>query len=234
MSKAKPLAPFKVPPAPPVAKRALDKSRARGGMNLRELADAVVATLKGKPVSYIKLPLGWPGDAIAFNHPLDYLGHDGGGGVGSGPGISVGCALALQATDRLPVALVGVGDFLMGCNALWTAAHNKIPFLMVIANNRSYFNDETHQERMAVVRGRPPENKWIGQRLDDPAVDLAAMARAQGVDAEGPIWDADGLRAALKRGVAAVEKVRTYVIDARIDTGYAEPMMTHTGSRKAG
>lgn len=232
--KAKPLAPFKVSPAPVAAKRALDKSRARGGMNLRELADAVVATLKGKPVSYIKLPLGWPGDAISFNHPLDYLGHDGGGGVGSGPGISVGCALALMNTGRLPVALVGDGDFMMGCNALWTAAHNRIPFLMVIANNRSYFNDETHQERMAVVRGRPPENKWIGQRLDDPAVDLASMARAQGVVAEGPIWDADGLRAALKRGVAAVEKGQTFVIDARIDTGYAEPMMTHTGSRKAG
>jgi benzoylformate decarboxylase len=231
--KAKPLASFKVPPVP-AAKQTLDRSRARGGMKLRDLADAVVATLKGKPVSYTKLPLGWPGDAISFNHPLDYMGHDGGGGVGSGPGIAVGCALGLMNSGRIPVALVGDGDFLMGCNALWTAAHNKIPFLMVIANNRSYFNDETHQERMAVVRGRPPENKWIGQRLDDPAVDLAAMARAQGLQAEGPIWDAADLKAALKRGVAAVEKGGTYVIDVRIDTGYAEPMMTHPGNRKAG
>jgi hypothetical protein len=38
----------------------------------------------------------------------------------------------------------------------------------------------------------------------------------------------------MKRGVAAVEKGKAYVIDARIDTGYAEPMMTHSGSRKAG
>jgi len=232
--KAKSLSAFKVPAAPAAAKRALDKSRARGGMNLRELADATVAELEGKDISYIKLPLGWPGDAISFNHPLDYLGHDGGGGVGSGPGISVGCALALKDTGRIPVALVGDGDFMMGSNALWTAAHNKIPFLMVVCNNRSYFNDETHQERMAVVRGRPPENKWIGQRLDEPAVDLAAIARAQGLDAEGPVWDAGALRAALKRGVEVVENGGTYVIDARIDTGYAEPMMTHPGNRKAG
>ncbi|HET9149541.1 MAG TPA: thiamine pyrophosphate-dependent enzyme [Alphaproteobacteria bacterium] len=231
--KPKPLAAFKIPP---VANRkaTLDKSRARGGMNIRDLAEAAVATLRGKTVSYTRLPLGWPSDAIAFNHPLDYLGTDGGGGVGSGPGIAVGCALALMGSGRLPVAIVGDGDFLMGNNALWTAAHNRIPLLMVIANNRSYFNDETHQERMAVVRSRPPENKWIGQRLDDPAVDLSAMARAQGLEGEGPIWDADALKAALKRGIAAVEKGKTYVIDARIDTGYAEPMMTHPGNRKAG
>ena len=231
--KARPMAPFKVSPSSQ-GKTALDKSRARGGMNIRDLADAAKTAFKGKTITYARIPLGWPADAIDFNHPLDYMGHDGGGGVGSGPGIAVGVALALMGSGRIPVALVGDGDYMMGCNALWTAAHNKIPLLMVVANNRSYFNDETHQERMAVVRGRPPENKWIGQRLDDPAVDLAAIARAQGLEAEGPIWDADELKAAMKRGVAAVEKGKAYVIDARIDTGYAEPMMTHSGSRKAG
>ena len=103
-----------------------------------------------------------------FRHPLDYLGSDGGGGVGGGPGISVGAALALKGSGRLPVAVCGDGDFLMGVTALWTAAHYKIPLLFVIANNRSFFNDELHQERMARMRNRPVENSWIGQRIAEP------------------------------------------------------------------
>ena len=67
----------------------------------------------------------------------------------------------------------------MGVTALWTAAHYHIPLLVVVANNRSSFNDELHQERMARARNRPVENKWIGQRMSDPEVDLAAMGRAR-------------------------------------------------------
>ena len=52
--------------------------------------------------------------------------------------------------------------------------------LMIVANNRSFFNDELHQDRVARERRRPVENRWIGQRIDDPAPDLAALARSQG------------------------------------------------------
>ena len=37
----------------------------------------------------------------------------------------------------------------MGITALWTAAHYRIPLLLVVANNQSFFNDEVHQERMS-------------------------------------------------------------------------------------
>ena len=121
------------------------------------------------------------------DHPLDYLGSDGGGGVGGGPGISVGAALALKGSGRLPVAVCGDGDFLMGVTALWTAAHYRIPLLIVVANNRSFFNDELHQERVARMRNRPVENRWIGQRISEPDIDLAAMARAQGAQGFGPV-----------------------------------------------
>ena len=123
-------------------------------------------------------------------HPLDYLGSDGGGGVGGGPGISVGAALALKGSGRLPIAICGDGDFLMGVTAVWTAVHYKIPLLFVLANNRSFYNDELHQERMARMRNRPVENKWIGQRMSDPEVDLAAMGRAQGAVGFGPVTKA--------------------------------------------
>ena len=89
------------------------------------------------------------------------------------------------------VGIMGDGDFLMGVTAVWTATHYRVPCLMLIANNRSFYNDELHQERVARERGRPVENKWIGQRIDEPDIDLAAMARAQGAEGIGPDYAAE-------------------------------------------
>ena len=100
---------------------------------------------------------------------------------------------------RLPVAILGDGDFLMGVTALWTAVHNGIPLLVVIANNRSFFNDELHQERVARDRGRPVENRWIGQAIRDPDIDLATMARGQGCIGIGPVEDPKQLVSAIRR-----------------------------------
>jgi thiamine pyrophosphate-dependent acetolactate synthase large subunit-like protein len=190
---------------------------ASGPMGLVDLAACVRDTFADRPVSYISLPLGWPGDALEFRTPLCHLGTNGGGGVGGGPGIAVGAALALQGRGRIPVALVGDGDFLMGVNALWTASHARLPLLIVVANNRAYYNDVVHQERVAKDRARPVENKWIGQHLQDPPVDLGLMARAQGFDTEGPVEGTEALAEALRRGAAAVERGGRYFIDVRID-----------------
>src|SRR5262249_56548148 len=138
-------------------------------------------------VSLARLPLSWQGSFWHFRDPLDYLGSDGGGGVGGGPGSSVGSALALKGAGRLPIAICGDGDFLMGCTALWTAVHYRIPLLVVVSNNNSFFNDELHQDRMARQRGRPVANRWIGQRIADPEPDLATLARGQGAIGFGPI-----------------------------------------------
>ena len=167
-----------------------------------------------------RLPLGWHGGYAHFRHPLDYVGFDGGGGVGAGPGITVGAALALKGSGRLPIGLMGDGDFLMGNTAVWTAAHYGIPCLMIVCNNRSYYNDELHQERVAVARGRPPENRWIGQRISDPDIDIAAMARAQGAKAIGPVTSVEAMQAAAKEGVATVREGGVCVIDARVMPGY--------------
>jgi thiamine pyrophosphate-dependent acetolactate synthase large subunit-like protein len=178
-----------------------------------QLARALGQAVDGDDVCLIRLPLGWTGDLWHFRHPLDFLGYDGGGGVGSGPGMSVGAALALRGTDRLPVAILGDGDYLMGSTALWTAAHEGIPLLVVVSNNRSFFNDEIHQERVARQRGRPVENRWIGQRIDEPAPDLAMLARAQGVDGIGPVKSPEDLPEALADAVRRVKEGHTCVID---------------------
>ncbi|ANN73359.1 thiamine pyrophosphate-binding protein [Bordetella bronchialis] len=179
---------------------------------------------RNAPACLIRTNLGWPGGAHPFSHPLDYLGYDGGAGVGSGPGMSVGAALGLRHSGRLPVSVLGDGDFLMGVTAFWTAVRYEIPLLVVVANNRSFFNDEVHQEKVAIVRGRPVENKWVGQRLETPEIDIAAMARAQGALAWGPVASKTELERALDEAVEAVRSGKVAVIDARVGREYAPAM----------
>lgn len=195
-----------------------------GPVGVDHLAMALRAAVGGRDVSLLHLPLSWNGAWWPFRHPLDYLGSDGGGGVGGGPGISVGAALALKGSGRLPVSICGDGDFLMGATALWTAVHYRIPLLLVVANNRSYYNDEVHQERVARMRNRPVENKWIGQRMNDPEIDLAGMARAQGALGIGPITTHEALGPAFAEAIAAVEGGAVAVVDVRVEPGYASAM----------
>jgi thiamine pyrophosphate-dependent acetolactate synthase large subunit-like protein len=197
-----------------------------------DLAAALRRAAGTRAVTLTHLPLGWNGASWTFRHPLDYIGSEGGGGIGAGPGVSVGAALALRGSGRLPVAVCGDGDFLMGVTALWTAVHYRIPLLLVVANNRSFFNDEVHQERVARMRARPVENKWIGQRIDDPDIDLAAMGRAQGAVGFGPVTRTGGLEAVLSEAIAAVEDGRVAVVDARVEPGYT-PAMTAALTRTA-
>lgn len=136
-----------------------------------------------------------------------------GGGVGSGLPTAIGAALAYKGLGKLCVSVLGDGDFFMTNGALWTAAKYQIPLLMIIYNNRSYYNDEDHQERMALRRDRPVENKGIGIRIDDPAPDFAMLARAQGVDAFGPVTEPGDVGAILDQAIALVEAGKPVVID---------------------
>jgi thiamine pyrophosphate-dependent acetolactate synthase large subunit-like protein len=200
-----------------------------GPISVGRLAHELRAAVGDGPVSLLHLPLAWNAADWPFAHPLDYLGQAGGAGLGAGPGIAVGGALALRGSGRLPVAVLGDGDFLMGVTALWTAAHYRIPLLVVVANNRSFYNDEVHQERVARTRNRPVENKWIGQRLSDPDIDLAAMGRAQGAAGFGPVTDAAALPGVLADAVAAVRAGAVAVVDVRVLPGYAPAMAASVG-----
>ena len=216
----RPTAP-RLPPArekrspPPLS--ALDSA---GIIDVPLLATALKAALGEAEICMIRLPLSWGEHLWDFRHPLDFLGADGGGGIGSGPGMAVGAALALRDGGRLPVAVLGDGDFLMGVTALWTAVRNSIPLLIVLANNRSFFNDELHQERVARERGRPVENRWIGQSIREPDLDLAALARAQGCVGIGPVEEPKKLVAAMNEAVAAVRAGKVCVVDVHVAVGY--------------
>ena len=213
-------------PAPAKARApAASPSYADGSLTVPSVALALKRVLKDSPVCLMRLPLSWSGELWDFRHPLDFLGYDGGGGIGSGPGMAIGSALALKGSGRLPVAVIGDGDYLMGVNALWTAANARIPMLMVVVNNRSFFNDELHQERVARQRNRPVENRWIGQRINDPAPDLAMLARGQGLTGLGPVQDAGELERVLANAVEEVTAGGIVVVDVIVQTGYS-PAMT--------
>ena len=198
-----------------------------GALTVEHLARALRGAVGAKPCALTHLPLSWNGAWWPFRHPLDFLGSDGGGGLGAGPGHTVGAALALRDanTGRIAIGICGDGDFLMGATALWTAAHYRIPLLIVVANNRSFYNDEVHQERVARMRNRPVENKWIGQRISDPDIDLAALARAQGAVGLGPVTEVGKLAPTFAEAIAAVERGEVVVVDVRVAPGYT-PAMT--------
>ncbi|MGF6367942.1 thiamine pyrophosphate-dependent acetolactate synthase large subunit-like protein [Paraburkholderia sp. RAU6.4a] len=205
--------------------RGLRRSEPQGidGMSLAGFSSATSAFLQQEaPTCLIRTNLGWPGGAHPIGHPLDYLGYDGGGGVGSGPGMAVGAALALKGSRRLPVAVLGDGDYLMGATALWTAVNYKVPLLIVVANNRSFFNDEVHQERVALQRDRPVENKGIGQRIE--GADITMLAKSLGAQGIGPVKSVDELWSALEAGGSAVRAGHVVVIDAYVAREYAKTM----------
>jgi thiamine pyrophosphate-dependent acetolactate synthase large subunit-like protein len=192
-----------------------------GKLVVNDLVRALKFACGERDVTLSHISLSWDGATWPFRHPLDYIGSEGGGGVGGGPGNAVGAALALKGSGRLSVAVCGDGDFMMANTAVWTAAHYKIPLLIVVANNRSFFNDELHQERVARIRSRPPENRWIGQRISEPDIDIASLARSQGAQGFGPVFKQDDLVSTFQKAIAAVEAGNVAVVDVRVEPGYS-------------
>ncbi len=128
-------------------------------------------------------------------------------------GISLGVALAHRDHGRLVVDIQPDGDLMFDAGALWVAAKHKIPMLVVMYNNRAYFNDWEHQIRMAQQRGTPVDRAYIGMDLDDPPPDFATLARSMGWYAEGPIDQPGDVAAALQRAIAQVKAGKPALLD---------------------
>ena len=137
-------------------------------------------------------PRLWDFDA-PYRHPGASLG------TATQIGISLGVALAHRGTGRLVVDLQPDGDLMFDAGALWVASYYKLPLLVVMFNNRAYYNDWEHQERLARQRSTPIERAYIGMEIDEPAPDFAALARSFSWYAEGPIDDPDKVREAVRR-----------------------------------
>jgi acetolactate synthase I/II/III large subunit len=152
---------------------------------------------------------GWARRLMGWVQPRSFLGGNGGGGIGYGIGATVGAGLAHRSSGAMVVNLQPDGDLLYAPSALWTIANQGLPVLTVVWNNGGYRNSEEHAERIARHRDRPLELAGVGNRIDDPAVDFTALARAYGLEAVGPISDAAAVGPALERAVLAVASGRS-------------------------
>jgi acetolactate synthase-1/2/3 large subunit len=150
----------------------------------------------------------WP---VTEHHQM--LGGSGGQGVGYAAPAAVGAALANKEKGLLSVTFQPDGDLLYAPGVLWTAAYHKIPLLLVMHNNRGYYQEVMHLQRMASLHKRRVDTAWVGNIIDKPAIDFAGLARSHGVWAEGPITDPSKLGDALKRAVAVVKKGAPALLD---------------------
>ncbi|HEU4921890.1 MAG TPA: thiamine pyrophosphate-binding protein [Burkholderiales bacterium] len=153
----------------------------------------------------------WARQIWDFDKPYRHAGKS--LGTATQIGISLGVALAHRDAKRLVVDLQPDGDLMFDAGALWVAAKHRIPLLVVMYNNRAYYNDWEHQIRMAKLRGTPVERAHIGMDMDDPAPDFAALAKSMGWYAEGPIDRPGVIAAALKRAIARVKAGQPALLD---------------------
>lgn len=120
-----------------------------------------------------------------------------GGGIGWGLPGAVGVQLALP--ERRVVAVIGDGSAMYSIQALWTAAHEKLPMVFVILNNRSY---RILKQRLSATQGIAAQNgRYVGMELSEPAIDFTGLARSLGVAAER-VETIPAFIAALKKGLA--------------------------------
>ena len=112
---------------------------------------------------------------LPLRDPQSYYGLASGGLGFALPG-AIGVSLALPG--RPVVAVVGDGSAMYGIQALWTAAHEKLPITYVITNNRSY---RILKERLISMR---KSDRFIGMDIREPSIDYCALAQSMGVPAK--------------------------------------------------
>ena len=113
---------------------------------------------------------------VRSDDPQSFFGLRG-GGIGWGLPAAIGAKLALP--DRPVVALIGDGSAMYTCQALWSAAHDKVGVVFVILNNRSY---RILKQRTNAMKGFAAQtDRYVGMDLTDPPVDYVGLARSLGV-----------------------------------------------------
>jgi benzoylformate decarboxylase len=122
-----------------------------------------------------------------------------GGALGWAMPAAVGCSLGL---GREPVVcLVGDGAALYSPQALWTAAHEKLPVTFVVMNNREY-NVLKNFMRTQAEYTSAKTNRFIAMDIDQPPIDYVALANSMGVPARRAERATD-IAASIEAGIAS-------------------------------
>jgi thiamine pyrophosphate-dependent acetolactate synthase large subunit-like protein len=186
-----------------------------GPLSLEAAAVLLRDAAADQPTTLVKVPVEWQASWWPITDPRSYLGYDGGGGLGSGPGLLVGAAIAV-GSERLALAVLGDGDVLMGAHALWSAAVAAVAPLLIVVDNEGYANEARHMEKIAAERGRA--SKWEQHTFPfrlHPA-DIGGIARAFGMHVLGPAEDVEGARELIAQGVRAARGKAATLVHLKI------------------
>jgi benzoylformate decarboxylase len=135
-----------------------------------------------------------------------------GGGIGWGLPAAIGIKLALP--HRPVVALVGDGSAMYTCQALWTAAHERVGAVFVILNNGSY---RILKQRTQALRGHAAQTGiYVAMDLVEPRVDYVGLARSLGVAAERAATVAEACDL-VRKGIAGDAPL---LVDVAIDASF--------------
>jgi benzoylformate decarboxylase len=115
------------------------------------------------------------------------------GGIGFAVAGAIGIHLAQPQRPLLSV--IGDGSSMYNIQALWTAAHLKLPITYVIANNKSY---RILKQRLLAFQGN---NNFIGMDFNDPEIDFVGLAQSLGLKAQR-VTEADAVAPALQQALA--------------------------------
>jgi len=143
----------------------------------------------------------------------NFIGGSGGSGVGYGAPAAVGAALANRDKGIITVSFEGDGDLMYAPGVLWTAAHHKIPLLMIMHNNRAYHQEVMHLQKMAALHNRRMDQASIGTTIENPNINFAKLAESLGVFGQGPITDPADLGPALSKALAVVKRGEPALVD---------------------
>ncbi len=147
---------------------------------------------------------------IDFAGPGDYFSGRG-GGIGQGLAGALGVAVALP--QRPVVCISGDGSAMYSIQALWTAAHMKLPIVYVILVNREYrvlkHNIDVYRQKFGIVSQEP----YAEMDLTGPNLGFVEMAAGMGVPGTR-VTKADDIRAAI---AAAFNAGRPHLVEIAIE-----------------
>lgn len=193
-----------------------ESTKVQGSIHPAYMAKVTNDVLRGENWEIANGDLGgWARRMMDWDQPNCWQGRSGGGGLGYQLGATIGASLAHSDGKKLVVSFQADGDFLFTPQALWTAAKYQTPALVIMDNNRTYYNSQNHAREVAEHRNRPVENQGIGTEIQGPDVDFVNLAKSFGCDAIGPIDDPRQLESALREGVRQVKEGKFVVVDVR-------------------
>lgn len=155
----------------------------------------------------------WPQKLWHADKHHRYIGDAGAYGIGYAAPATLGAALANKKHGRLTVSIQGDGDLMCCPSSLWTAAHEKIPILYIMHNNRAWHQEIMLLQQVANRMQRGIDRTHIGTTIRDPFIDFSKMAASMGVYGQGPITDPKDLGAAIKRAVDVVKRGEPALVD---------------------